>query len=66
MTEEEEKLRGLMKLDASVYRARNQIAEKTDPLSEKGQRNAARAAAKKAAKEAKVEPSEPPTEEPQQ
>jgi len=64
MTEEEEKLRGLMKLDASVYRARNQIAEKTDPLSEKGQRNAARAAAKKAAK-AKVEPSEPPTEEPQ-
>jgi hypothetical protein len=66
MTEEEAKLRGLMQLDAKVYRARNQIAEKTDPLSEKGQRNAARAAAKKAAKEAKVEPSDPPTEEPQQ
>jgi hypothetical protein len=66
MTEEEAKLRGLMQLDAKVDRARNQIAEKTDPLSEKGQRNAARAAAKKAAKEAKVEPSDPPTEEPQQ
>jgi len=65
MTEEEAKLRGLMQLDAKVYRARNQIAGKTDPLSEKGQRNAARAAAKKQAK-AKVEPSDPPTEEPQQ
>jgi hypothetical protein len=60
MTELEAQLRGLMLLDAKVYRARNQIAERTDPLSEKGRKNAARLARKKA----QAEPSETSSEEP--
>ena len=35
MTDLEAQLRELMKVDAAVYRVRNQIAEKTDPASKK-------------------------------
>ena len=56
-------LRELMLEDAKVYRVRNQIAEKTDPLANKNKAYRPKAKAKKTVK---VEPDDNPTEEPPQ
>jgi hypothetical protein len=55
MPDLEEQLRGVMQVDAKVYRARNQIAERTDPQSRQESRD------RKLAKLKPVE-AEPPAE----
>jgi hypothetical protein len=54
------RLRELMLEDAKVYRIRNQIAEKTDPQSNKNKAYRSKAKAKKTVK---VEPDEHSTED---